>query len=309
MPNQETSVDQYRKSSFMEHLSPNTYQGVSSRKNSGSSVPPPKLLKEEVLYESNAIQLSECTYSDLDGNEKTIPVIHKRHPSRKNTLDRSPSIVESSNSSSAGILSIGILRRHILCDCLILVKKYRPSLKSYVLEFPAKIVETTPAGVPLHALSNSNLSSTSDSESDHSSIVGDMAVQNVEENTGYRSTQIQWVSPETAMEPDLSDHKLKLVSVLIDGDDPIRNNFSCVDNSDESQDSSSSSNPTPSDYETEIEVIPVPVNGLLDRLDEYDRQGVVIDARVYAFAIGLKRGEKLAQSTVGTQPENIEIAL
>lgn len=57
----------------------------------------------------------------------------------------------------------------------------------------------------------------------------------------------------------------------------------------------------------DIQVIQVPVNGLLDRLNEYSKRNIIIDSRVYAFAIGLKKGEKLAQSTVN--PENIEIAI
>ena len=54
----------------------------------------------------------------------------------------------------------------------------------------------------------------------------------------------------------------------------------------------------------DVEVIPVPINGLLDRLNEYSRRNVVVDSRVYAFAIGLKKGERMAQQAL--KPEQIE---
>lgn len=71
--------------------------------------------------------------------------------------------------------------------------------------------------------------------------------------------------------------KTKLVSVYLDGDDPI---YQC-----EEEESKNRLN-------SEGEVVYVPMNGLLTRLDNYDKLGVSIDSRVYAFAMGLKTAEK-----------------
>lgn len=77
---------------------------------------------------------------------------------------------------------------------------------------------------------------------------------------------------------ELNCCKTKLVSVYLDGDDPI---YQC-------QEKKGSNRLLP----PEEEVVYVPMNGLLDRLDNYDRHGVSIDSRVYAFAMGLKTAEK-----------------
>lgn len=72
--------------------------------------------------------------------------------------------------------------------------------------------------------------------------------------------------------------KTKLVSVYLDGDDPI---YQC-------KEKKGCNGLLP----PEEEVVYVPMNGLLDRLDNFDRHGVSIDSRVYAFAMGLKTAEK-----------------
>lgn len=72
--------------------------------------------------------------------------------------------------------------------------------------------------------------------------------------------------------------KSKLVTVYLDGDDPI---YQC-------QEKKGCNSLLP----PEEEVVYVPINGLLDRLDNFDRHGVSIDSRVYAFAMGLKTAEK-----------------
>lgn len=77
--------------------------------------------------------------------------------------------------------------------------------------------------------------------------------------------------------------KTKLVSLYLDGDDPIY----------QSQEKNDKNNP----LSPEEEIVHVPMNGLLDRLDNYDRHGVSIDSRVYAFAMGLKTAEKFLRTS------------
>lgn len=71
--------------------------------------------------------------------------------------------------------------------------------------------------------------------------------------------------------------RTKLVTVYLDGDDPIyqrqEENNKCRS-------------------QIEGEIVYVPVNGLLDRLDNYERRGVTVDSRVYAFAMGLHTAER-----------------
>ena len=80
--------------------------------------------------------------------------------------------------------------------------------------------------------------------------------------------------------------KTKLVSVYLDGDDPI---YQSQEQADRRLANGISSH--------EGEVVYVPVNGLLDRLDNYDKHGISIDSRVYAFAMGLKTAEKFLTSS------------
>lgn len=77
--------------------------------------------------------------------------------------------------------------------------------------------------------------------------------------------------------------KTKLVSVYLDGDDPI---YLSQENK------SKTGLLTQHDNEKSGEMVYVPMNGLLTRLDNYDRHGIAIDSRVYAFAMGLKTAEK-----------------
>lgn len=86
------------------------------------------------------------------------------------------------------------------------------------------------------------------------------------------------------------DSKQRLVSIIIDGDDPLNGQF---------DDKNKAFN--------EVEIVHVPINGLLDRLAEYDENGIMIDSRVYAFAIGLKKGEKLAQASIHSEPTETPI--
>lgn len=79
--------------------------------------------------------------------------------------------------------------------------------------------------------------------------------------------------------------KTKLVTVYLDADDPIyqrqeEKNKKCRS-------------------KIEGEIVYVPTNGLLDRLDSYERRGVAVDSRVYAFAMGLHTAESfLTNSTM-----------
>ena len=133
-----------------------------------------KSINEKVLFSGNSLQLSKYTFEDNLGNERSAEVIKKKYTIGNNTSD-----------DTLSILSIAILKRHILCDCLLLVKQYRPSVKSYVLEFPAKIIEHTEAKA----------------ENEHDT--GEVAIRDLENSTGYKSLDIHHISPETTLDPGL----------------------------------------------------------------------------------------------------------
>lgn len=124
----------------------------------------------------------------------------------------------------------------------------------------------------------------------------DLATKEIEDDTGYSSSTVQYVSPLTSLEPDISDGKLQIVSMTIDGDDPMQNT-SC-NNNNQSHDSNHGS------HGDIVEVLKIPINSLIDRLEKYDEQGYVIDSRVMAFAIGLQRGQRFSMDEARDENES-----
>lgn len=124
----------------------------------------------------------------------------------------------------------------------------------------------------------------------------DLAAKEIEDDTGYSSSVVQYVSPLTALEPDISDGKLQIVSMTIDGDDPMQST-SC-NNNNQSYDGNNGS------HGDIVEVLKIPINSLLDRLEKYDELGYVIDSRVMAFAIGLQRGQRFNMAETRVENES-----
>ncbi|RWS24748.1 ADP-ribose pyrophosphatase-like protein [Leptotrombidium deliense] len=211
-----------------------------------------KPTKEVKIYSGKSINLTKFHFEDTEGNERVQEGIQRTRKSTSNALGQ------------RNVCTIGILKRQIMCDSLVLVKQYRAPLKAYTLEFPARVIE--PQGA------NPNFE--------------DIINREIEDDTGYTSTDIKHISPLTALDP------VRLVSLLIDGDDPLQHP------SPKSLSTDSDSEDNNNGHGQVVEVLQVPINGLLDRLNEYSKQGLVVDSRVYAFAIGLKKGEKLALSLV-----------
>ena len=85
---------------------------------------------------------------------------------------------------------------------------------------------------------------------------------------------------------DISDGKQQFVSLNVDGDDPLQHIAAKNNNQ-----TTTGNHGAHGDI---VEVLRVPINSLLDRLEQYDRQGFVVDSRVIAFAIGLQKGSNLS---------------
>lgn len=88
----------------------------------------------------------------------------------------------------------------------------------------------------------------------------------------------------------MTDGTVKLVSVSIDGDDPLQaaqpaNTFAFE-----------------SGHGHIVQLLQLPLNGLLERLQQLAEHDLV-DSRVYAYAMGLQQGEKVALSNMRAKEE------
>jgi len=213
----------------------------------------------ETIASGRHLKMVRMNYVDSKGNNKSCEGVHmtghQEDLENNNTKFKMPS-------SKGELCTIAVLRKQIMCDSLILTKQYRAPLKAYTIEFPARVI-------------------------DHTSPQ-DLAAQEVEDDTGYSNSVIQYISPFTSLEPDISDGKLQFVSLTIDGDDPMAQPR--CSNNNQSQDDNNGA------HGDIVEVLKIPINSLIDRLEKYNQMGYVIDSRVYAFSIGLQRGANLLRA-------------
>jgi ADP-sugar pyrophosphatase/8-oxo-dGDP phosphatase len=144
-----------------------------------------------------------------------------------------------------GVGMIPVLKRSQQEDCLILVKQYRPPVKSFTLEFPAGLIDV--GETPEQA-----------------------AVRELKEETGYTITTVKNVSPPSCLDPGAEDSTMRILSVEINGDDPVNQS------------------PKPNPEETEfIEVLLIPLSQLMYRISEFATAGHTVDSRVYTYAVAL----------------------
>jgi len=93
------------------------------------------------------------------------------------------------------------------------------------------------------------------------------AHRELKEETGYTAV-IKHCSPVTCLDPGTEACTTILVTAEIDGDDPINKDVQAHNDEGEF-----------------IDVVCIPTNQLLEKLNEYAQDGVVVDARVYSYAI------------------------
>ncbi|NXU52720.1 NUDT5 pyrophosphatase, partial [Turnix velox] len=157
--------------------------------------------------------------------------------------------------SADGVAVIAVLQRTLHYDCIVLVKQFRPPINGYCLEFPAGLIE--------------------ENETAESA-----ALRELEEETGYKGEVVE-CTPALCLDPGLSNSTTHIVSVTINGDD--------------------AENTRPKQKLGElciiflsllefVEVISLPKNDLLQRIDELiAEERIAVDARVYTYALALKR--------------------
>ena len=154
---------------------------------------------------------------------------------------------------ATNLSTIAILRRYPMHDSLVLVKRYRACLNGHSLEFPTSCPSVGASKKAAGAL---------------------------RENSQQTNEEIIKTNRTNARHGNSDDcGKTKLVSVLLDGDDPM---YQLQEKRSENELKLNEAD----------EIVHVPINGLLDRLNNYDSQGIAIDSRVYAFAMGFKTAEK-----------------
>ncbi|XP_046573930.1 ADP-sugar pyrophosphatase-like [Haliotis rubra] len=101
------------------------------------------------------------------------------------------------------------------------------------------------------------------------------AVRELREETGY-SGKVKHISPATCLDPGIGNTSVRVVTVEIDGDEDIN--------------TSPKSHPEESEF---IDVLVVPMEELLNKLNEMASAGVVIDSRVYTYAVAMEQTRKV----------------
>ena len=253
-----------------------------------STIKPCQHLKTETLHSGKYLELSRYVFRDSSRNVRSAEGVHMIN----NAIDVKPKVPDAPvlPLKLGNLCTIAVLKKQILCDSLVLTKQYRAPLGAYTIEFPATVsilhslkIDSLTHSHPIHQVLESGPMSPSD-----------LATREIQDDTGYSSSSVQYISPLTSLEPDISDGKLQFVSMTIDGDDPLQS--TTCDNNNQSNDGNTGS------HGDIVEVLKIPINSLLDRLEKYDEQGYVIDSRVIAFAIGLQRGQML--NATETRVEN-----
>lgn len=128
---------------------------------------------QQTMFTGKVLQLTKFHFKDASGKDRFWEGVEKVIKNCSPDLPESIAI-----DKSTGVVTIPILRRQIMCDCLVLVKQFRAQLKSYTLEFPATIMDM-----------NTNPK--------------DAANKEIQDDTGYTSTAIKYISPPTSIDPGI----------------------------------------------------------------------------------------------------------
>ncbi|KAM9313245.1 ADP-sugar pyrophosphatase [Gastrophryne carolinensis] len=187
------------------------------------------IINEKTLLKGKWVQLEETTYVDHEGKTRTWETVKRTTRSKGSAAD--------------GVAIIPVLMRTLHYECMVLIKQFRPPLGRVCLEFPAGLI-------------------------DDNETAEQAALRELEEETGYKGEVIE-CSPISCLDPGLSNCTTYVVTVHINGDNPVNNkpkaNFEFT------------------------ETILLPKIELRKRIDELvTKENLVVDARVYTYALALE---------------------
>ncbi|KAG9318290.1 NUDIX hydrolase domain-like protein [Chiua virens] len=142
----------------------------------------------------------------------------------------------------------------------VILEQYRPPLDKYVIEFPAGVYPPAHGGT-----------------SDDLIIPPRSALRELEEETGYKATlqDIVDCTPTIASDPGMTTAKMKLIIVKVELEDKMAYPVP---------------HPDPGEH---IVVKVVELAQLKRALEDYDKKGFIVDARLFHFASGYDMAERL----------------
>lgn len=229
--------------------------------------------------------------------------------------------------------AISILKRHPKYDCLVLVKKYRRCLDGYALEFPIDRIRESERIPTNESAKHNTLAGQDEQEGENKpqdKIDGPRGGGNSLSACSQRRLVSRFLDGDDPMySPALlytmSSHSISALQDTSDDDSsssslrrqPQQQHVQFQQQASEANgnqagagadDDSTIMNETDQvtvecvevpfmkqidDKGEQCDLVHVPVNGLLDRLELYTRNGIAVDSRVYAFAMGLKTAERM----------------
>lgn len=188
-----------------------------------------KVIQEKELTRGKWLYLSNHHWTDHTGKERIWEVVGR---TTKGPQDQDCVAV------------VAIVSRSGHPDAMLLIKQFRPPLKSYTIEMPAGLV-------------------------DNGETIETAALRELKEETGY-SGSITGIGRNVSLDPGMSSATMKIVTVKVNGDDAVNKDVSRVCGV----------------QGEHIEVILVPLNSIQKCLMDFAADGLIIDSRVEAFALG-----------------------
>lgn len=143
--------------------------------------PKATVVNQETLYKGKWLSFEKVTYQTAGGSQRTWEAVQRT--------------TQHSNGMADAVAMVAVLKRLIHYDCIVLVKQFRPAVKSYTIEFPAGLI-------------------------DQGENATDSALRELKEETGYSGT-VQSVSPALSLDSGVSASTVSLVHMQIDGEDPV----------------------------------------------------------------------------------------